>query len=753
MNMVKLYDGGVYLVNGTEIVPEAAAPETYQKDTAKQGTIAYSILKAHNTAEDMQNLRLKFDALASHDITFVGIIQTARASGMEKFPIPYVLTNCHNSLCAVGGTINEDDHVFGLSAARKYGGIYVPPHMAVIHQYMREAMAGCGKMILGSDSHTRYGALGTMAIGEGGGELVKQLLENTYDVAYPGVVAVYLTGKPRPGVGPQDIALAIIGAVFKNGYVKNKVMEFVGPGIKSMTTDYRNGVDVMTTETTCLTSVWCTDDDTKAYLAKHGRADDYRELKPADVTYYDGLVYVDLSTVKPMIALPFHPSNVFEIDELNANLGDILREVEKEAARLTEGKDIEFSLTDKITPKGLQVQQGIIAGCAGGTYTNVMAAAHILKGAQCGQGEFTLDVYPSSQPVFMDLLAKGAISDLMATGAIVKTAFCGPCFGAGDTPANNALSIRHATRNFPNREGSKPGAGQLSAVALMDARSIAATAANGGILTSAEKYADNYEVPEYNYDDSSYRARIYNGFGKAEPEDKLIYGPNIKDWPEQEALAQNILLRVCSKIMDKVTTTDELIPSGETSSYRSNPLGLAEFTLSRRDPGYVQRAKDVRALEKARLAGEAQSDEALKNTLGKVKNILPDVDEKTIEIGSVIYCVKPGDGSAREQAASCQRVLGGLANICSEYATKRYRSNVMNWGMLPFQMKNEPAFEIGDYILVPNVLDAMDGDMQSIKAYVLGDEVKEIELYIAPMTEDEKKIVKAGCLINFNRKN
>ncbi len=753
MNMVKLYDGGVYLVNGTEIVPEAAAPETYQKGTAKQGTIAYSILKAHNTAEDMQSLRLKFDALASHDITFVGIIQTARASGMEKFPIPYVLTNCHNSLCAVGGTINEDDHVFGLSAARKYGGIYVPPHMAVIHQYMREAMAGCGKMILGSDSHTRYGALGTMAIGEGGGELVKQLLENTYDVAYPGVVAVYLTGKPRPGVGPQDIALAIIGAVFKNGYVKNKVMEFVGPGIKSMTTDYRNGVDVMTTETTCLTSVWCTDDDTKAYLAKHGRADDYRALKPADVTYYDGLVYVDLSTVKPMIALPFHPSNAFEIDELNANLGDILREVEKEAARLTEGKDIEFSLTDKITPKGLQVQQGIIAGCAGGTYTNVMAAAHILKGAQCGQGEFTLDVYPSSQPVFMDLLAKGAISDLMATGAIVKTAFCGPCFGAGDTPANNALSIRHATRNFPNREGSKPGAGQLSAVALMDARSIAATAANGGILTSAEKYADNYEVPEYNYDDSSYRARIYNGFGKAEPEDKLIYGPNIKDWPEQEALAQNILLRVCSKIMDKVTTTDELIPSGETSSYRSNPLGLAEFTLSRRDPGYVQRAKDVRALEKARLAGEAQSDEALKNALGKVKNILPDVDEKTIEIGSVIYCVKPGDGSAREQAASCQRVLGGLANICSEYATKRYRSNVMNWGMLPFQMKNEPAFEIGDYILVPNVLDAMDGDMQSIKAYVLGDEVKEIELYIAPMTEDEKKIVKAGCLINFNRKN
>ena len=750
--MIQLSDKPVIVQGNTLMEQEETAARGIDCAAARQNTLAWNILAAHNTAAgDDPTLRLRFDALASHDITYVGIIQTARASGMEKFPMPYVLTCCHNSLCAVGGTINEDDHMFGLTAAQKYGGIYVPPHVAVIHQYMREMHAG--KMILGSDSHTRYGALGTMAVGEGGGELDKQILGDTWDSPYPEVVAIYLTGKPQPWVGPHDIALAICKAVYANGYVKNKVMEFVGPGIKSMTTDYRNGVDVMTTETTCLTSVWCTDDDTKAYLAKHGRADDYRELKPADVTYYDGLVYVDLSTVKPMIALPFHPSNAFEIDELNANLGDILREVEKEAARLTEGKDIEFSLTDKITPKGLQVQQGIIAGCAGGTYTNVMAAAHILKGAQCGQGEFTLDVYPSSQPVFMDLLAKGAISDLMATGAIVKTAFCGPCFGAGDTPANNALSIRHATRNFPNREGSKPGAGQLSAVALMDARSIAATAANGGILTSAEKYADNYEVPEYNYDDSSYRARIYNGFGKAEPEDKLIYGPNIKDWPEQEALAQNILLRVCSKIMDKVTTTDELIPSGETSSYRSNPLGLAEFTLSRRDPGYVQRAKDVRALEKARLAGEAQSDEALKSALGKVKNILPDVDEKTIEIGSVIYCVKPGDGSAREQAASCQRVLGGLANICSEYATKRYRSNVMNWGMLPFQMKNEPAFEIGDYILVPNVLDAMDGDMQSIKAYVLGDEVKEIELYIAPMTEDEKKIVKAGCLINFNRKN
>ncbi len=751
--MVKLYDGGVYLVNGTEIVPEAAAPAQYNKEEARKGTIAYSILKAHNTSGNMEQLKIKFDALTSHDITFVGIIQTARASGMEKFPIPYVLTNCHNSLCAVGGTINEDDHVFGLSAARKYGGIYVPPHMAVIHQYMRETMAGCGRMILGSDSHTRYGALGTMAIGEGGGELVKQLLCNTYDVAYPGVIGIYLDGRPNPGVGPQDIALAIIGAVFKNGYVKNKVMEFVGPGVSSMTADYRNGVDVMTTETTCLTSIWRTDEKTREFLEVHGRGDAYRQLDPADTAYYDGMVYVDLSTVKPMIALPFHPSNTYEIDALNANLGDILREVEKEAACLCDNKEIHFSLTDKITSRGLQVQQGIIAGCAGGNYTNVMEAAHILRNAQCGHDEFTLSVYPSSQPVFMDLVAKGAISQLMAAGAAVKTAFCGPCFGAGDTPANNALSIRHTTRNFPNREGSKPGVGQLSAVALMDARSIAATAANGGILTSAEAYADDYAVPEYHFDDSPYRARVYNGFGKGEAEESLVYGPNIKDWPEQEALADHILLRVCSKIMDKVTTTDELIPSGETSSYRSNPLGLAEFALSRRDPGYVGRSKEVRALEKARLSGEnpAAKDEGLAAALAQVRTILPDADTDKVEIGSMIYCVKPGDGSAREQAASCQRVLGGLANICTEYATKRYRSNVMNWGMLPFQMKEEPAFEVGDYILVPDVRKALDGDMQDIPAYVLGKEVKELHLYIAPMTDDEKKIVKAGCLINYNR--
>ncbi len=746
--MVKLYDGGVFLVNGTEIIPEAEN-KIYKKDEAKKGTIAYSIMQAHNTSGDMKHLKIKFDAMTSHDITFVGIVQTAKASGMEKFPIPYVLTNCHNSLCAVGGTINEDDHVFGLSAAKKYGGIYVPPHIAVIHQYMRENMAGCKKMILGSDSHTRYGALGTMAIGEGGGELVKQLLCDTYDISYPGVIGIYLTGKPNPGVGPQDIALAIIGKVFKNGYVKNKVMEFVGPGVSSMTTDYRNGIDVMTTETTCLSSVWRTDEDTKAFLTLHGRGADYTELNPAEVAYYDGMVYVDLSKVKPMIALPFHPSNTYEIDELNANLGDILREVEKNAAAITENPEVHFSLTDKITAKGLQVQQGIIAGCAGGNYTNVMEAAHILKNATTGNDEFTLSVYPSSQPVFMDLVEKGAISALMAAGANIKTAFCGPCFGAGDTPANNAFSIRHTTRNFPNREGSKPGVGQLSAVALMDARSIAATAANGGILTSAEKYADDYAVPEYNFDDSAYKARVYQGYNAAKADQELVYGPNIKDWPNMEELADNILLRVCSKIMDKVTTTDELIPSGETSSYRSNPLGLAEFALSRRDPNYVGRAKEVFALEKSRLEGK-NADE-LSNIYEKIKSLTPNVDINKVEIGSMIYCVKPGDGSAREQAASCQRVLGGLANICTEYATKRYRSNVMNWGMIPFQMKEVPEFEVGDYIYVPNIRKAFDGDMKDIKAYVLGEKVNEISLYISDMTEDEKKIVKAGCLINYNR--
>lgn len=760
--MVKLYDGGVYLVNGSEIVPEQEAAKVttltgsaVDREEAKKGTIAYSILEEHNTSGDMEHLKLRFDAMTSHDITYVGIIQTAKASGMEKFPVPYVLTNCHNSLCAVGGTINEDDHVFGLSACKKYGGIFVPPHIAVMHQYMREMMAGSGKMILGSDSHTRYGALGTMAIGEGGGELVKQLLCDTYDVNYPGVVGIYLDGKVNPGVGPQDIALAIIGAVFQCGYVKNKVMEFVGPGVATMTTDFRNGVDVMTTETTCLTSIWRTDEDTKSFLTLHGRGDDYRELNPAGVAYYDGMVYVDLATIKPMIALPFHPSNVYEIDELNANLGDILRTVEVEAAKISGNPDINYTLTDKIIDGKLQVTQGIIAGCAGGNYTNVMEAAHILENKSCGDEEFSLSVYPSSQPVYMDLVRKGAVAELMAAGAVLKTAFCGPCFGAGDTPANNGLSIRHTTRNFPNREGSKPGVGQMSAVALMDARSIAATAANGGILTSAAEVVDGYVVPDYDFDGTVYKSRVYQGFQTGDTKKDLVYGPNIKDWPEMSPLTDNILLKVCSKIMDPVTTTDELIPSGETSSYRSNPLGLAEFTLSRRDPAYVGRSKAVDKIEKARVSGNCPIEAApeLKEIFEKIKTIpgSESVNASETEIGSMIYAVKPGDGSAREQAASCQRVIGGLANICKEYATKRYRSNVMNWGMLPFQMKEEPEFEVGDYIYVPGIKAALDGDMKEIKAYVVGDAIKEISLYIADMTADEKKIVKAGCLINYNR--
>lgn len=748
--MIKLYDGGAFLINGKDIVPEkdasgaaAAAGRNLDKEEARKGTIAYGILKAHNTSDNMDKLKIKFDAMASHDITFVGIVQTAKASGMKEFPIPYVLTNCHNSLCAVGGTINEDDHMFGLSAAKKYGGIYVPPHIAVIHQYMRERHAGCGRMIIGSDSHTRYGALGTMAVGEGGGELVKQLLRDTYDISYPGVVGVYLDGKPAPGVGPQDIALAIIGAVFKNGYVKNKVMEFVGPGVASMECDYRNGVDVMTTETTCLSSIWRTDEKTKAFLTVHGRGDDYRQLDPEEVAYYDGMIYIDLSTVKPMIALPFHPSNTYEIEEFLASPADILREIEKEAAVIQENPDLEFSLTDKVDASGkVRVQQGIIAGCAGGTYSSICEAAHILKNANCGNDEFTLSVYPSSQPVFMELVKNGAITDLMAAGAAIKTAFCGPCFGAGDTPANNALSIRHTTRNFPNREGSKPGNGQLSAVALMDARSIAATAANGGVLTPATAFADDYVVPEYSFDESSYTSRVYSGFGKGQGESELVYGPNIKDWPELPALSDNILLKVCSRIMDPVTTTDELIPSGETSSFRSNPLGLAEFTLSRRDPEYVARAKAVKTDE----------TEILEAAFGEISGITPGASKEDVEVGSVIYCVKPGDGSAREQAASCQRVLGGLANICREYATKRYRSNVMNWGMVPFQMAAEPDFQVGDLIYVPGIKEALAGDMKSIKAYVLGENAHEIQLFISDMTAEEKEIVKAGCLINYNKR-
>ena len=759
--MVKLYDTGTYLVNGTTIVPEAEAAKAeamtgkkVSKEEAKKGTIAYGILNAHNTSGNMENLKLKFDAMASHDITFVGIIQTAKASGMEKFPIPYVLTNCHNSLCAVGGTINEDDHMFGLSAAKKYGGIYVPPHIAVIHQFMREMFAGCGKMILGSDSHTRYGALGTMAIGEGGGELVKQLLCDTYDVACPEVIAIYLDGKPNPWVGPQDIALAIIGAVFKNGYVKNKVMEFVGPGVSSMTTDFRNGIDVMTTETTCLSSIWRTDEDTKNFLNIHGRGDAYKELNPADVAYYDGMVYVDLSTIKPMIALPFHPSNTYEIDELNANLKEILHEVEQDAAKVSQGK-APFHLVDKITDKGLQVQQAVIAGCAGGNYTNIVEAAHALKGKDTGNNEFSLSVYPSSQPVFINLTRQGYIADLMEAGAVIRTAFCGPCFGAGDTPCHDGLSIRHTTRNFPNREGSKPGNGQMSAVALMDARSIAATVANGGILTSAEALDCWGDVPEYSFDKTVYDKRVYYGFEKGDENKALVYGPNIKDWPEMSPLTDNILLKVCSKILDPVTTTDELIPSGETSSFRSNPLGLAEFTLSRRDPEYVGRSKEVDKLEKARVANGNvfEADPALKEVFEQISKLpgQADVKPEETEIGSMIYAVKPGDGSAREQAASCQRVIGGLANITKEYATKRYRSNVMNWGMLPFQMKGEPEFEVGDYIYIPEIKAALDGEMKDIKAYVIGKESKELSLYIADMTDTEKEIVKSGCLINFNR--
>lgn len=749
--MIKLSDGGVYLLNGTEVVEEKNAPASLNKAEAQKGTISWSILNAHNTSGDMSQLKLKFDALTSHDITFVGIVQTAKASGMTYFPIPYVLTNCHNSLCAVGGTINSDDHMFGLSAAKKYGGTYVPPHLAVIHQYMREMMAGGGKMILGSDSHTRYGALGTMAIGEGGGELVKQLLNDTYDVAYPGVIAIHLTGKPQPGIGPHDVALAIIGAVFEKGYVKNKVMEFVGPGVSTMDTDYRNGIDVMTTETTCLSSIWRTDADTHCFLAKHGRPEAYQRLDPADVAYYDGCVYVDLSAIKPMIALPFHPSNVYTIDALNDNLTDILHSVDQEAKHIA-GEQIPFSLLKHVENGKLRVQQGIIAGCAGGNYSNVYAAAQMLRGKSCGNDAFSLAVYPSSQPVFMDLVKKGAIADLMAAGAIIRTAFCGPCFGAGDTPCHDGLSIRHTTRNFPNREGSKPGVGQMSAVALMDARSIAATAANGGLLTPSTDLPP-VEVPEYDFDPTPYHSRVYIGTHQKLNDAELVYGPNIKDWPEMEQLHDNILLKVVSRIMDPVTTTDELIPSGETSSYRSNPLGLAEFTLSRRDPQYVSRSKVVHALERTRAQGKIP--EELQPVFAQIQSIpgFAEIKPLDVEIGSMIYAVKPGDGSAREQAASCQRVLGGLANIAEEYATKRYRSNVINWGMLPFQMVGEPTFDVGDAIFVPGIRAALDADSRTFQAFVIRQDgqVQEIELTMAPVTKDEREIIKAGCLINYNK--
>ncbi|MDD3429955.1 MAG: hydratase [Oscillospiraceae bacterium] len=752
--MIKLYDSGVYLVDGKQIIENPAeAGISLSKSEAAKNTMAYSILQAHNTSGDENKLKLKFDAMASHDITFVGIVQTARASGLEKFPIPYVLTNCHNSLCAVGGTINEDDHMFGLSAAKKYGGIYVPPHMAVIHQYMREMHAGCGKMILGSDSHTRYGAIGTMAIGEGGGELVKQLLCKTYDVNYPDVVGVYLTGKPVPGVGPQDVALAIIGAVFKNGYVKNKIMEFVGDGIANLEMDFRNGIDVMTTETTCLSSIWCTDEKTQEYLAVHGRAEDYKQLEPGRVAYYDGMVYVDLSTIRPMIALPMHPSNVYEIETLNANLEDILRACEKDCIQLIDNPNIQFNLTNKIVNGKLKVDQGVIAGCAGGTYTNVNEAAQIIKGHMIGNDEYALSVYPSSQPVMMQLMKNGDIADLMAAGATIRTAFCGPCFGAGDVPANNAFSIRHTTRNFPSREGSKPSNGQISSVALMDARSIAATSINGGYLTPATDLDLNCHTPKYFFDKSSYESRIYKGYNRPNYDDLLKFGPNIVDWPTISPLSDNLLMKVVSYITDPVTTTDELIPSGETSSFRSNPLGLAEFTLSRKDPAYVGKAKAVQALDHARKAGQ-EADE-LEGVYTKIKTIkgCENINTAQMNIGSVIYAVKPGDGSAREQAASCQRVLGGCANISQEYATKRYRSNLINWGMIPFLIDGDTPFTKEDYVFVPDIRTAIMGDTSAIKAYVIGKEVKEFTLSIADMTADEKQILLDGCLINYYKHN
>jgi aconitate hydratase len=754
--MIKLYDSGVYLINGKEILAEDSAKLTnITKDEAKKNTIAYSILEKHNTSGNMDKLKLKFDSMTSHDITYVGIVQTAKASGLDKFPIPYVLTNCHNTLAAVGGTLNEDDHRFGLSAVKKYGGIFVPPHLAVIHTFMREMMAGAGRMILGSDSHTRYGAFGTMAIGEGGGELVKQLLSQTYDVNYPGVIGVYLTGKPGHGVGPQDIALAIIRAVFKNGYVKNKVMEFVGDGIANLSMDYRNGIDVMTTETTCLSSIWRTDETVRQYLKLHGREDAYSQLNPGEVAYYDGMVYVDLSKVKPMIALPFHPSNAFEIDEVNANLEDILKMTEVEGQKLFENSKVTFKLTDKIINGKLRVDQGVIAGCAGGMYENVVTAANILNNKSLGSDEFSLSVYPSSQPVMVDLTKKGYITTLMTAGVVMRTAFCGPCFGAGDTPFNEGISIRHTTRNFPNREGSKPGNGQISSVALMDARSIAATAANGGYLTSAANIDYNEEIPAYEFDKTVYNNRVFFGFNKGDQSSELKYGPNIVDWPDMPKLENDLILKVASFITDPVTTTDELIPSGETSTFRSNPLGLAEFTLSRKDPNYVGASKKVHALDVERLSGvrPEENNEEFKNVIDKIRAIegFESLVSLTTSIGSVIYARKPGDGSAREQAASCQRVLGGSANIAEEYATKRYRSNLMNWGMIPFLLQGQPPFANGDYIFVPNIREAVLSGQSTLAAYVVSDEVKKFELQIGEMTKDERQIIAEGCLINFNR--
>ena len=758
--MIQLFSEGAYLVDGTTLVKESEAEalkqltgEVVSKEEASKNTIAYGILRDHNTSGNMEKLQIKFDKLTSHDITFVGIIQTARASGIEKFPVPYVLTNCHNSLCAVGGTINEDDHMFGLTAAKKYGGVYVPPHQAVIHQFAREMLAGGGKMILGSDSHTRYGALGTMAMGEGGPELVKQLLNRTYDINMPGVIGIYLKGKPVKGVGPQDVALAIIGAVFEKGYVNNKVMEFVGPGVSNLSADFRIGVDVMTTETTCLSSIWRTDDKIKEFYEIHGRSEDFKELNPGKVAYYDGIVEVDLDKIKPMIAMPFHPSNTYTIEEVNANLDDILADVEKRALVSLDGA-VDYSLRDKVHDGKLYVDQGIIAGCAGGGYENICAAANILKGASIGSDEFTLSVYPASTPIYMELVKNGAVADLMQTGAIVKTAFCGPCFGAGDTPANNAFSIRHSTRNFPNREGSKLQNGQISSVALMDARSIAATAANKGYLTPATDVEASDFIPKYHFDKTIYDNRVFDSKGVADPSVEIQFGPNIKDWPEMSALPQNMLLKVVSEIHDPVTTTDELIPSGETSSYRSNPLGLAEFALSRKDPAYVGLAKEVQKAQKAIEVGEdaAEAFPEVKDILETVKECYADVTQDNLGIGSTIFAVKPGDGSAREQAASCQKVLGGWANIANEYATKRYRSNLINWGMLPFTIdKGELPFKNKDYIFVPDVRKAVEDKLTKIPAYVVNEGMKEITLTLGELTADEREIILKGCLINYYR--
>ena len=752
---MKLYDTGVYLQNGHDIIPAGQADFPVSKEEAAKNTIAYSILEAHNTSGNMEKLQIKFDKLTSHDITFVGIIQTARASGLERFPVPYVLTNCHNSLCAVGGTINEDDHMFGLTCAKKYGGVYVPPHQAVIHQFAREMLAACGKMILGSDSHTRYGALGTMAMGEGGPELVKQLLSQTYDINMPGVVAIYLKGTPRPGVGPQDVALAIIGKVFANGYVKNKVMEFVGPGVQNLSADFRIGVDVMTTETTCLSSIWQTDEKIHEFYEIHGRESDYKELKPGAVAYYDGCVEIDLSEIKPMIAMPFHPSNTYTIDELNANLDDILADVEKKALVSLDGK-VPYTLRDKVKDGRLYVDQGIIAGCAGGGFENICAAADILKGSSIGYDAFTLSVYPASTPIYMELAKNGVLASLLETGAVVKTAFCGPCFGAGDTPANNAFSIRHTTRNFPNREGSKIQNGQISSVALMDARSIAATAANKGFLTSAEEYTGGYTGQKYFFDKTIYENRVFDSKGVADPSVEIQFGPNIKDWPEMAPLAENLVLKVVSEIHDPVTRTDELIPSGETSSYRSNPLGLAEFTLSRKDPAYVGRAKEVQKAQKAIQAGECPLTALpeLKPVMETIQKEFPDAGKGNLGVGSTIFAVKPGDGSAREQAASCQKVLGGWANIANEYATKRYRSNLINWGMLPFLIKEgELPFANGDYLFFPGIQKAVAEKADVITGYVVKESgLQKFEVTLGELTDDEREIILKGCLINYNRK-